>query len=64
MFGHAEKEVLTGGDGGGVCVQVITYAKFGDHLLDDEEDFRRMTNDVKELCAKFYEFDLSSPTSG
>lgn len=43
---------------------VITYAKFGDHLLDDEEDFRRMTNDVKELCAKFYEFDLSSPTSG
>jgi len=43
---------------------VVTYAKFGDHVLDDEEDFRRMTNDVKELCSKFYEYDLSSPTSG
>ena len=51
-------------DIGGGTGQVITYAKFGDHVLDDEEDFRRMTNDVGELCSKFYEFDLRSPTSG
>lgn len=43
---------------------VITYVKYGDHMLDEEEDFERMTADVADLCSKIYEFDLSSPSSG
>lgn len=43
---------------------VITYVKYGDHVLDEEEDFERMTADVSGLCSKIFDFDLSSPTSG
>jgi len=43
---------------------VLTYFKYGDHGLDEEEDLEHMTGEVADLCAKGFDFDLTSPTSG
>jgi pimeloyl-ACP methyl ester carboxylesterase len=43
---------------------VITYAKASKHHLDDDSDLRVILENVDEVCKKFYEFDLRSPTSG
>lgn len=43
---------------------VVSFVKFGDHSLETEEDFQRMWGAVRELSDMYYEYDLTSPTSG
>ena len=43
---------------------VCTFPKTGCHQLDDEEDFRRMREAVKDVIESSVEYDLRSPGSG
>ena len=43
---------------------VVSFVKFGDHSLETEEDFQRMWSSVSELSDMYYEYDLTSPSSG
>ncbi|KAK4533138.1 hypothetical protein CCYA_CCYA15G3995 [Cyanidiococcus yangmingshanensis] len=42
----------------------ITLVKNGDHVLERQEDFRRLNDAISELCSKYFEYDLRSPQSG
>jgi len=43
---------------------VVTYAKFGDHVLDEDDDTRLVTSHLADLASQYFEFDLKSPSSG
>lgn len=43
---------------------VLSLVKYGDHVLEDEEDHKRMWDTICDVCDKYYEYDLTSPASG
>ncbi|KAI0558416.1 Alpha/beta hydrolase [Gracilaria domingensis] len=43
---------------------VLSYIKYGDHNLEEEEDFVRMWDAVCELSEMHYEYDLTTTSSG
>eukprot|EP00184_Porphyridium_aerugineum_P007085 CAMPEP_0184699910 /NCGR_PEP_ID=MMETSP0313-20130426/6399_1 /TAXON_ID=2792 /ORGANISM="Porphyridium aerugineum, Strain SAG 1380-2" /LENGTH=319 /DNA_ID=CAMNT_0027159103 /DNA_START=97 /DNA_END=1056 /DNA_ORIENTATION=- len=43
---------------------IVTFVKYGDHTLETDEDFVRMWEAVSEVSDKYFEFDLTSPSSG
>lgn len=43
---------------------VVSFVKFGDHTMEDEEDLKRMWEAVCEVSDKYFEYDLTSPSSG
>jgi len=43
---------------------IVTYAKFGTHVMDEDEDTRIITNQIADLASKYFEYDLKSPSSG
>ena len=42
----------------------VTFVKYGDHTLEEEEDFQRTNDLIAELSGKYFEYDLTSPQSG
>lgn len=43
---------------------VLQFIKYGDHMMETEDDLQRMWDAVQELAGKHYEYDLTSPGSG
>lgn len=43
---------------------VVSFIKWGDHSLESERDFQRMWEAVCELTDSYFEYDLTSPSSG
>lgn len=43
---------------------VLSLVKGGDHVLEDDEDHKRMWDAICEVSDKYYEYDLTSPASG
>lgn len=43
---------------------VVSFIKGGDHVLEEEEDFQRMWSSIVEVAEAYYEYDLTSPSSG
>lgn len=43
---------------------VLQFVKYGNHVMDEEEDLERMWSAVFELSDKYFEYDLTSPGSG
>lgn len=43
---------------------VLSYVKYGDHNLEEEEDFVRMWQAVCDVSEKFFEYDLTTTSSG
>ncbi|PXF47575.1 Mycophenolic acid acyl-glucuronide esterase, mitochondrial [Gracilariopsis chorda] len=43
---------------------VLSYVKYGDHNLEEEEDFTRMWGAVCDVSDKFFEYDLTTTSSG
>lgn len=43
---------------------IVSFVKYGDHFLESEADFRRMWHYICEISDSYFEYDLTSPTSG
>lgn len=43
---------------------VVQFVKYADHAMDEEEDLKRLWDSVCELTDSYYEYDLTSPSSG
>lgn len=43
---------------------VASFVKGGDHVLEEEPDFRRLWRAVENVADCWYEYDLTSPSSG
>lgn len=43
---------------------VLSFVKFGDHGLESDDDFGRMWDAVCDVSDKYYDYDLTSPSSG
>lgn len=43
---------------------VVSFVKNGDHVLEEEGDFRRLWRAVLNVADAYYEYDLTSPMSG
>lgn len=43
---------------------VLQFIKYGDHMMEGEQDLERMWDAVEELAGKYFEYDLTSPGSG
>jgi pimeloyl-ACP methyl ester carboxylesterase len=43
---------------------VVSFVKNGDHILEEEADFRRLWRAVVNVSDCYYEYDLTSPGSG
>lgn len=43
---------------------ILSFIKYGDHVLEGEDDYKRMWEAICDVSAKHFEYDLTSPGSG
>lgn len=42
----------------------LSLIKYGDHVLESDDDYKRMWDAICEVSEKYFDFDLTSPGSG
>ncbi len=43
---------------------ILSLIKYGDHVLESDDDFKRMWDAICDVSEKYFEYDLTSPGSG
>lgn len=43
---------------------ILSLVKYGDHVMESDDDFKRMWEAICDVSEKYFEYDLTSPASG